>query len=160
MALPTGTIYMSNVNAELGRAWNTPINLNDPEVRALAGKPSGAISMNDLRGKSSSFLSGWIIPSVKDSMVGFASNIIGSSGKTTSGGVDLVQLYTYRGAPSSVTMRLLDGPLGYDGTTAILNINNKSIPLSRSAGSTIWDATNQDMELTSGTRYEWSLRKG
>ncbi|NKW09449.1 hypothetical protein HGG76_06025 [Ochrobactrum tritici] len=41
------------INRELGRADNTPFSLNDPAVRALAGKPSGGISFADLRGKSS-----------------------------------------------------------------------------------------------------------
>ncbi|MGL5962728.1 MAG: hypothetical protein ACRCZ0_12370 [Cetobacterium sp.] len=49
-ALPTGTISMSDVNAELKRSGT--ISLNDGDVRKLAGKPSGIISMSDLRGKS------------------------------------------------------------------------------------------------------------
>lgn len=52
MALPTGTISLSQVNSELGRSPTQSINLNDTAVRSLAGKASGAISMNDLRGKS------------------------------------------------------------------------------------------------------------
>ena len=40
------------INTELGRAANTPISLNDPAVRQLAGKPSGTISMRDFHGKS------------------------------------------------------------------------------------------------------------
>lgn len=53
MALPSGTtIHMSDVNVELNRAWNQTISLNDGEVRNLAGRPSGAISMSDLWGKS------------------------------------------------------------------------------------------------------------
>lgn len=52
MALPTGTISMSDVNAELKRPATQTISLNDGQVRQLAGRPSGAISMSDLRGKS------------------------------------------------------------------------------------------------------------
>lgn len=52
MTTPTGFIQASDINVELGRAWNAPFNLNNPEVRNLAGKPSGAISFGDLRGKS------------------------------------------------------------------------------------------------------------
>lgn len=52
MTLPTGTISMSQVSVELGRNSTAAINLNDADVRVLAGKPSGAISMNDLRGKT------------------------------------------------------------------------------------------------------------
>ena len=53
MTLPTsGTITMAQVAAELGES-TTDINLNKASVRALAGVPSGAISMSDLYGKSS-----------------------------------------------------------------------------------------------------------
>lgn len=53
MALPsTGSISMSQVNVELKKGETTVITLNDTDVRKLAGKPSGVISMNDLRGKS------------------------------------------------------------------------------------------------------------
>lgn len=43
---------MSQVNTELGRSATATISLNESAVRTLAGVPSGAISMNDLRGKS------------------------------------------------------------------------------------------------------------
>lgn len=51
----TPPISLSDVMAELrvanpGRAY--PINLGDADVRALAGIPSGAISLGDLYGKS------------------------------------------------------------------------------------------------------------
>lgn len=52
MSLPTGTISMSNVNVELKRPATQTISLNDGQVRQLAGRPSGTISMSDLRGKS------------------------------------------------------------------------------------------------------------
>ena len=52
MTLPTGTISMSQVNTELGRSATASINLNESAVRSLAGVASGAISMNNLRGKS------------------------------------------------------------------------------------------------------------
>lgn len=51
MALPTGTISMSQVNVELRKTATALITLNDTAVRKLAGKTSGTISMNDLRGK-------------------------------------------------------------------------------------------------------------
>lgn len=57
MALPTeGVISASMINEELGRDPNAPFDLNDPEVRGLAGKPSGAISFQDFYGKSNSIL--------------------------------------------------------------------------------------------------------
>lgn len=52
MALPsTGAISMNDVRTELGKTGT--ISLNDSNVRNLAGKTSGTISMGDLRGKSS-----------------------------------------------------------------------------------------------------------
>ena len=55
MTTPTGTIAMSDVNVELGLPSSTVITLNDTAVRNLAGIASGAISMNDLRGKSAGY---------------------------------------------------------------------------------------------------------
>ena len=52
MTLPTGTISMSQVNVELGLSPTALISLNDSAVRALAGVPSGTISMQNLQGKS------------------------------------------------------------------------------------------------------------
>lgn len=51
MTTPTGTISMYNVAQELGIAA-AGINLNMGSVRALAGQPSGAVTLNNLRGKS------------------------------------------------------------------------------------------------------------
>lgn len=52
MALPTGTISLSQVNVELGLSGTATVSLNDVDVRDLAGVASGAISLDDLRGKS------------------------------------------------------------------------------------------------------------
>jgi hypothetical protein len=53
MALPSsGPLSLSQVNVELGKSSTAQISLNDADVRALAQKPSGAISMSDLYGKS------------------------------------------------------------------------------------------------------------
>jgi hypothetical protein len=51
MTLPTGGISMYQVAVELG-VTHIGISLNAGNVRTLAGVPSGAISMNNLRGKS------------------------------------------------------------------------------------------------------------
>lgn len=60
MALPTGTISMSQVNTELGNPTTSTISLNDTDVRALAEVPSGTISMSDLQGKSAAILTGGV----------------------------------------------------------------------------------------------------
>lgn len=54
MTTPTGTITMLDVIEELdGAPTPRQITLNDADVRGLAGVPTGEISMDDLRGKSS-----------------------------------------------------------------------------------------------------------
>lgn len=53
MTLPSsGTIALSQINTELGRPDTQTIGLDDASVRALAGIPSGPISLYDLYGKS------------------------------------------------------------------------------------------------------------
>lgn len=57
MVLPaSGVMTASMINLEMQRASSAPFNLNDPEVRSLAGKPSGAISFNDFYGKTYEFV--------------------------------------------------------------------------------------------------------
>lgn len=56
MALPSsGQISLSQVAVELGRASNATTSLGESAVRSLAGVPSGAISLDNLHGKSASF---------------------------------------------------------------------------------------------------------
>lgn len=56
MALPaSGQISLSQVAVELGRASNATTSLGESAVRSLAGVPSGAISLDNLHGKSAAF---------------------------------------------------------------------------------------------------------
>lgn len=82
MTLPsTGPISMSQVATELGISA-TGLSLNDSRVRALAGKPSGTISMSDLRGKSTSVLTvGSSTPSVTN--YGYYSGLYGALTNTS-----------------------------------------------------------------------------
>ena len=51
MTLPVTPISLSQVNVELLQSATATISLNDTNVRALAGVPSGTIGMNNLQGK-------------------------------------------------------------------------------------------------------------
>jgi len=53
MTLPaTGTIAMDQVNVELQKSATALATLNDADIRALAGIPSGTISLDNLHGKT------------------------------------------------------------------------------------------------------------
>lgn len=52
MTLPSGQISFSQVNTEILRSSTAALSLNDSTVRSLAGRPSGAIGMNNLQGKT------------------------------------------------------------------------------------------------------------
>lgn len=56
MALPSsGTIAISQISVELGRASTATTSLGETASRNLAGVPSGAISMSNFYGKSNTF---------------------------------------------------------------------------------------------------------
>lgn len=81
MTLPaSGSISLGDVMTELrvtnpGRAY--PISLGDSDVRALAGVPSGAISLSNLYGKSSYTPMSGSVPDVSDT------DTIGTGGNHT-----------------------------------------------------------------------------
>jgi hypothetical protein len=79
MTLPaSGPITFADVNVELGRSSTAALDLNDSQVRTLAGVPSGTISMSDLLGKS------WIHPVLTaKTLVGTASGVSGSYTETS-----------------------------------------------------------------------------
>jgi hypothetical protein len=53
MTLPaTGAISLGSIHTELGQTSTSIVSLNDTDVRALLGKASGAISLNDGHGKT------------------------------------------------------------------------------------------------------------
>lgn len=125
MALPTGTISLSQVNVELGRSATQSINLNEADVRGLAEKSSGAISMDDLRGKSTApdalgdfFQGGYYIGDV--SVSGTTYGILlapKASGQSSSA----LQWKTSQTATSGTTSSV-------DGWTNTNNMNNSSHP--------------------------------
>lgn len=52
MALPTGAVSMSDLNAELGRSAGAPISFSEINVRKMALAETGPVSMNPMRGGS------------------------------------------------------------------------------------------------------------
>lgn len=86
MALPTGTISMSQVNTELGRSSTATISLGESAVRTLAGVPSGAISMDNLRGKSAMSVSANNVSGSGNGFTSSGSVSTGTPGTTVTGG--------------------------------------------------------------------------
>jgi hypothetical protein len=76
---------MSQVNTELGRSSSATISLGESAVRSLAGVPSGAISFQNLRGKSAMSVSA---PNVEELRGGFDNfgTVTGSTTATVTGG--------------------------------------------------------------------------
>ena len=90
MTLPsTGVITAAMINVELGRASTAAFNINGAEERALAGKPSGAISFADFRGKSNTLPPIWTAgtSAVKESATG--SYVTASINLNTNGTIDM-----------------------------------------------------------------------
>ena len=83
MATPSGTISLSDVNTELGLSPTAVITMNDAAVRTLAGVPSGAISMQNLQGKSNRVTSNITIASDTTNYTLDTAKVTGySAGKT------------------------------------------------------------------------------
>lgn len=83
MTLPvSGVISLGAIRTELNTNLNAIISINDANVRALLGKPSGLISLNDAYGKSSV-----VIPTTFNETVAIISiNVGNTSNVTISGG--------------------------------------------------------------------------
>lgn len=85
MTLPASfPLSISQINTELGRATTDPFDIQGSAERALAGVPSGAISMSDFLGKSSAGAAGMVDSLVTLSNGGGANY----SGTVTTGGAD------------------------------------------------------------------------
>lgn len=102
MVLPTtGPLSFGDINVELGRPRGQQLNFNDAAARALAGKPSGQISISDFRGKSAMAVSGHVMVAGRRTSgskfvatdTGFTKGIIGSMSPTTVGGYSIGLLH-------------------------------------------------------------------
>ena len=100
MTTPSGQISLNDVNVELGRSGTTTIALGDSNVRSLAGVASGAISMNNLRGKSNRVSSSITISAN-------TSNYVLNTSKVTG----------YVAGKTDVTLTINSGVVVYSGST-------------------------------------------
>lgn len=87
MTLPAPGVPMTAamINVELGRAATAPFSMNDAAVRALAGKPTGPISMIDFYGKSASGFSASATPQAVNG-TGTSSIVTGGPATATASG--------------------------------------------------------------------------
>ena len=132
MALPsTGSISMSQVRTELGRS-NT-ITLNDSDVRNLAGRTSGTISMSDLRGKSS-YTHQLTVGNYYSEEYGYSAVIsyYGNLSPKTINGIGVIGLYSSNGTSFGHCLTVLMEDRGLP-TQITVTINNIALPIERVA---------------------------
>jgi hypothetical protein len=108
MTTPTGTISLNNVNVELGLAGTTTINMNQANVRTLAGVGGSGtiISMNDLRGKSNRVTINYVF-----------------SANTANAALNLSALSGYVASKSDITITVNSGVYLYATTTGGYGLN-------------------------------------
>lgn len=114
MTLPSsGAISLSQVNTELNQSSTGQISLGDANVRALAGVPSGAISMANLHGKSSTLVYNITTPqsncnlrTLIDSMgyAGQVTNVVVNISATISGSTTSADALTIGSWPAGVDL--------------------------------------------------------
>ena len=108
MTLPaSGTISLSQVNTELGYSSSAAVSLNQADVRNLAGKASGLISMSDLYGKSSGISLIWNGAPVKLGVT--ALGVVASQQYTLPGSVQEGDLLVVSGAGYAVYLKNSSG---------------------------------------------------
>lgn len=131
MTLPsTGPISLSMINVELGLPATTPISLNQASVRALAGVPTGPISLANLRGKSNIPPGSMTVVSGFDSGngYGYSAGYYGSATPTSLGGVPIYDVVHYNyGAGIEQSFLWVSMPLGQNLTGTTLTIKNEAL---------------------------------
>jgi hypothetical protein len=100
MTTPTGQISLNDVNVELGLSGTTLISMNQTSVRTLAGVASGAISMQNLQGKSNRV----------------TANITISS-DTANYTLNTAKVTGYSAGKTDVTLTINSGVVVYSGST-------------------------------------------
>ena len=116
------TIWMSEINAEMGYSPTAPITLNDAAIRALLGKPSGAISLSDAYGKSNRVTINLTAGGVNNY------NIFSNRGGTyVAGKADIVLTVSGTIGSTAVATPALDTGTGWTAGDTIKIINNGTI---------------------------------
>lgn len=161
MTLPSsGAISLSQVNTELNQSSTGQISLGDANVRALAGVPSGAISMSNLHGKSSTLVynittaqSNCNLRTLINSMgyAGEVTNVVVNISATISASSTAYDALTIGAWPAGVTLDininsggLIIGQYGAGGA-------GSSSSSAGSVGAVGGDAINCDSAITNGS---------
>lgn len=141
----SGIMYASQVNTELGRAYNTYGTANDSAFRTLAGVPSGGYSGANFYGKTNAWVYSLGVGATSDkygSSYGYTSGSFGSISPTTFGPTgstfNAISYYSIADLWSLV----INGTYGNSGWSSITvngyNYSRASGSYGTSGGTTQW----------------------
>lgn len=146
MTLPLGQISLGQVNTELNLSATTQISLNQANVRALAGVPSGQIAMSNLQGKSG--VTYWIA-----FLSSHSNNMAGSRGSADSNGV--TAMFVSSGGPYAIrlnTVGAISSSARLSTTSYMVNGNNYPVQ-NGPTQATLATAANSDGSTVYGVGY-------
>lgn len=163
MPTPTGTIKFSDVNIELARGSTTVLNIGLTAARSLAGVPSGVISMNQLRGKSSATATGTMnAGTLFGSRIGYATSPVYGS-ITNSKPANPIAQFEYS-TIVNITMILTANSAAVPWTTnpisILMTMNGGTATLTWTSGNSLnyYTVAGNPFNMVSGGVYSWSYK--
>lgn len=152
--IPTsGAISLNQMHTEVGGASGAQVSLNDPDIRGLIGKASGAnMSFSEWYGASAA-TSYTLTQGSSGNAVGFLSGYYGSISPTSFDGVNIRQItrtvVVVKGGSTSYSFSV--GMFGTRARSFFTSIQNSGI-------GTLYTASSSTFSQLSGyTQWTWSL---
>jgi len=157
-----GSTTGQSIAVELGQSATAAISLNDTVVRTLAGAASGAISMNDLRGKSSVVAPSISVAPLITGIVSPGYTLTSSTGSWS--GTAPTYSYQWKRSGTNIgsnsnTYTLTTSDIGYNITCTVTATNLRGSASSSSSNSGLF-YNSTSVSIPSGTTTVYLLGKG